>query len=64
MYSHYFSALQPGSVLIDFGRGTSPILKLDNDCAIFSDTQNICSVVKMNTEACVKVLGINCRGIL
>ena len=51
-------------MLIDFGRGTSPILRLDNDCIIFSDTQNVCSVIKMNTEECMKVLGIDCKGIL
>ena len=65
-YSHIitFFCLTQGSVLIDFGRGTSPILKLDNDCAIFSDAQNDCLVVKMNAEECVKVLGIDCKGKL
>ena len=58
-----FFCSTPGSVLIDFGRGTSPILKLDNNCAIFSDTHNDCSVVRMNPEQCMKVLGIDCKGI-
>ena len=51
-------------MLIDFGRGTSYKLKVDNNCAIFSDTHNDCSVVKVNAEECVKVLGIDCKGIL
>ena len=61
--SHDFLLLT-NSAIVDYGRGTSPVLKLNNDCDISSGTlMSNCSKREVNIEQCMTVMGIDCRGI-
>ena len=50
------------AVLIDYGRGTSPILPLNVKCDGAEDTLSECLKSKLNPGQCTRVVGIDCRG--
>ena len=53
-----------GTVLVNYGRGTSPILPLRITCDSTQRLLSECSIAEPDTNQCRHVAGIDCRGML
>ena len=51
------------SVLIDYGRGTSPILPLSVECDGRQNSLTDCLREELDPVKCTRVVGVNCRGV-
>ena len=52
------------SALVDYGRGTDPILPLTIHCGSEQNTLSDCSTKELDVGQCTHVAGVNCRGLL
>ena len=50
------------SVVINYGRGDSPILPLDIQCDNRSHVLSSCSSVDLDVSKCMSIAGVDCRG--
>ena len=49
-------------MIINYGKGESPILPLDIECDNHSDVLNNCSSVDLDVSKCMNVAGVDCKG--
>ena len=52
------------SALVDYGRGTDPILPLTIHCGSEQNTLSDCSTKELDVGQCTHVAGLDCRGLL
>ena len=52
------------SALVDYGRGTDPILPLTIHCGSEQNTLSDCSTKELDVGQCAHVAGVDCRGLL
>ena len=52
------------SALVDYGRGTDPILPLTIHCGSEQNTLSDCSTKELDVGQCTHVAGVDCRGLL
>ena len=51
------------SALVDYGRGTDPILPLTIHCGSEQNALSDCSTKELDVGQCTHVAGVDCRGL-
>ena len=52
------------SIVVDYGRGNTPILPLNIDCSVYDSHLSSCAVTELDVSHCAHVAGVNCGGII
>ena len=50
------------SVVVNYGRGNSPILPLSIDCSVDDSDLSECRTTPLDVSQCPHVAGVNCGG--
>ena len=58
---HSYSII--ASVVVNYGRGTNPILPLSIQCASGTSTFSDCSTTELDVSQCSHAAGVDCFGI-
>ena len=51
-------------MIINYGRGESPILPLYIQCDNHTDVLSGCSSVDLDVSKCMNIAGVDCRGVM